>query len=192
MLAPEYPVVTERLLLRPYEHGDVDAVHAYQSLPDQVRYVPYQARTRDEVAERVASARTSTVIKAEGDVLLLVVALRETGEVIGDVVLFYRSEEHRTGEIGYILNPRYAGRGYATEAARALLQLGFEGLGLHRIIARVDARNAASIAVLRRLGMRQEAYLVQNEWFKGEWSDEVDFALLEQEWRDPGLTRALG
>jgi RimJ/RimL family protein N-acetyltransferase len=183
MFAPHYPVVTGRLLLRPYEPGDVDAVHAYQSLPERVRYVPYQARTRDQVLERVTSAQASTAINAEGDVLLLVMVLRETGEVIGDVVLFYRSEVHRTGEIGYILNPEHGGHGYATEAARTLLALGFEGLGLHRIIARVDARNAASLAVLRRIGMRQEAHLVQNEWFKGEWTDEIDYAILDEEWR---------
>ena len=64
-----------------------------------------------------------------------------------------------------------------------MLRLGFDGLRLHRIIARVDARNTASAAVLRRLGMRQEAYLRENEWFKGEWTDEIDFAILESEWR---------
>jgi RimJ/RimL family protein N-acetyltransferase len=182
VFAPAYPVPTERLLLRPYQPGDVDAVHAYQSLPDRVRYVPYPARTREDVVERVASAASATAINAEGDAILLVVTLRETGAVIGDVVLFYRSALHRTGEIGYILHPEHGGRGYATEAARALLGLGFDGLGLHRVIARVDARNAASIAVLRRLGMRQEAHLVQNEWFKDEWTDEIDFAMLAEEW----------
>jgi RimJ/RimL family protein N-acetyltransferase len=70
-----------------------------------------------------------------------------------------------------------------TEAADAMLALGFDGLGLHRITARTDARNAASHAVLRRLGMRQEAVLRENEWFKGEWTDEIDFAILESEWR---------
>lgn len=182
MLAPDYPILTERLLLRPYLPEDVDAVHAYQSLPEQVRYVPYGPRDRDVVAERVASAQAMNKISAEGEVLLLVVALRETNQVIGDVVLIYSSKRHRTGEIGYIFNPQYVGHGYATESARALLRLGFEGLGLHRIIARIDARNTASIAVTRRLGMRQEAYLVENEWFKDEWSDEVDFAILESEW----------
>src|SRR4051812_38143273 len=132
MLAPDYPIRTDRLLLRPYLPDDVDAVHAYQSLPDRVRYVPYQPRTREEVTERVASAQASSKIAAEGDALLLVVVLRENDQVIGDVVLFYRSKEHKTGEIGYILSPEYGGRGYAAEAARALLQLGFEGLKLHR------------------------------------------------------------
>jgi RimJ/RimL family protein N-acetyltransferase len=70
-----------------------------------------------------------------------------------------------------------------TEACRVLLALAFDGLGLHRVMARVDARNDASARVLRRLGMRQESHLRENEWFKGEWSDELDFAMLEDEWR---------
>ena len=182
MFAPDYPIRTERLLLRPYEDGDVDAVHGYQSLPDRVRYVPYQARTRDEVVERVASARSSTSIAAEGDVLLLVIVLRTTGEVIGDVVLFYRSEVHRTGEVGFVLKPEFTGRGYATEMAAEMLRVGFDELGLHRVVGRLDARNAGSAAVLERLGMRREALLVANEWVKGEWTSELDYALLADEW----------
>jgi RimJ/RimL family protein N-acetyltransferase len=103
--------------------------------------------------------------------------------LVGDVVLFWTSAEHRSGEIGYVLNPEHQGRGYATEAAQALLALAFDGLGLHRVMARLDERNGASAAVLRRLGMRQEARLVENEWFKGEWTNELDFAILAREWR---------
>jgi RimJ/RimL family protein N-acetyltransferase len=64
-----------------------------------------------------------------------------------------------------------------------VLALAFDGLGLHRVTARIDARNGPSAALARRLGMRQEAHLVENEWFKGEWTDELDFAILEREWR---------
>lgn len=183
MYAPDYPVVTERLLLRPFIPADVDDLYAYQSREDVTRYIPYPPRTRETVAERTAPPHARSTIEHEGDALQLAVEL--SGTVIGDVVLFYRSEEHRTGEIGYVFNPDYGGHGYATEAARALLHMAFDGLGLHRVVARVDARNAPSIAVLRRLGMRQEAYLVQNEWSAkagGEWTDEIDFATLDQEW----------
>jgi RimJ/RimL family protein N-acetyltransferase len=102
--------------------------------------------------------------------------------VVGDIILMWHSREHMAGEIGYVFDPVFAGNGYATEAARALLGLAFDQLRLHRVVARIDARNQASAAVLRRLGMRQEAYLVQNEWFKGEWTDEIDFAMLASEW----------
>jgi RimJ/RimL family protein N-acetyltransferase len=54
---------------------------------------------------------------------------------------------------------------------------------VHRVVARIDQRNPASAAVLTKIGMRQEAVLVENEWFKGEWSTEVDFAILDREWR---------
>jgi RimJ/RimL family protein N-acetyltransferase len=64
------------------------------------------------------------------------------------------------------------------------LHLAFDVLGWHRVTARVDARNTASAALARRLGMRQEAHLVENEWFKGMWTDELGFALLAREWRD--------
>jgi RimJ/RimL family protein N-acetyltransferase len=95
----------------------------------------------------------------------------------------WRSAEHRGGEIGYVLNPTYSGHGYATEAAHRLLHLAFDDLGLHRVTARVDAENQSSARLAVRLGMRQEAHLVQNEWFKGHWSDGLDFAILEDEWR---------
>jgi len=114
------------------------------------------------------------------------VVLPETGAVIGDVVLFQVSQEHRAAEVGYIVHPDHAGRGYATEAAREMLRPGFEIFGMHRIIARLDARNTASARVLEHLGMRREAHFVQNEFFKGEWSDELVYAMLNDEWRESG------
>jgi RimJ/RimL family protein N-acetyltransferase len=185
VLKPAYPVETERLLLRPLDAAtDVEAVHTYQSRPDVCRYIPYEPRTREQVAERLADPeRTRATLEQPGQVINLAVVVRETGQLVGDVVLFWTSAEHRSGEIGYVLNPAYHGHGYATEAAQALLALAFDGLGLHRVIARLDERNDASAAVLRRLGMRQEARLVENEWFKGEWTNELDFAILSREWR---------
>jgi RimJ/RimL family protein N-acetyltransferase len=185
VLKPEYPIITERLALRPLDpFTDVDAVHAYQSREDVCRYIPYNPRTREEVAERLADAeRNRVTIEKEGDALILAVVTRDTDTLVGDVMLAWRSAEHRSGEIGYVINPEHHGNGYATEATRALFPLAFDGLGLHRVIARIDARNDASAAVLRKLGMRQEAVLVENEWFKGEWTTEIDFALLASEWR---------
>ncbi len=185
MLAPEYPIVTERLLLRPLDPAtDVDAVHAYQSREDVCRYIPYSPRTRDEVTERLADPeRNRTTIEKEGDYAGVGVVVRTTGELVGDVILMYRSAEHRCAEIGYVLNPDHSGHGYITEAGRALLTLAFDGLGVHRVVARIDQRNDASARVLRRLGLRQEAVLVENEWFKGEWTTEIDYAILEDDWR---------
>lgn len=184
MLQPAYPIETERLVIRPLDVADAEDLAAYQSLPDVCRYIPYEPRGREQIAERIADpARTKSVLEKEGEGIWLAVERREDGRVIGDVVLIWNSEEHQCAEIGYVFNPDVQGNGYATEACRALLALAFDELKVRRVIARIDARNDTSAAVLRRLGMRQEAYLVQNEFFKGEWTDEIDFAILEAEWR---------
>jgi RimJ/RimL family protein N-acetyltransferase len=188
-LRPVYPVPTRRLLLRPLTVADVDALLAYRSRPDVCRYVPFEPMTREVIDQRLASQWASTELTDEGQALTLGVEIARTGRLIGDVVLFWHSREHGGGEIGYVLHPDFGGHGYATEAAHALLRLGFDELGLHRIIARVDERNEPSAKLLRRLGMRQEARLVHNELFKGGWSTELDFAMLADEWpayRVPG------
>lgn len=181
-LRPAYPVRTRRLSLRPLTVGDVDALLAYRSLPQVCRYVPFQPMTRESIQERLTSGWANSTLTEQGQALTLGVELTATGALLGDVVLFWHSREHGAGEIGYVLNPDFGGHGYATEAARAMLRLGFDGLGLHRIVARVDERNTASAQVAHRLGMRQEARLVHNELFKGEWSTELDFAMLADEW----------
>jgi RimJ/RimL family protein N-acetyltransferase len=181
-LRPSYPVRSRRLLLRPLRPSDADALAAYRALPEVCRYVPFEPMNAGRIARRLAGDWARTALDAEGQGLTLGVELAGSGDLVGDVVLFWHSREHRGGEIGYVFNPGSGGRGYATEAAHALLHLAFDQLGLHRVIARIDARNDASARLAARLGMRQEARLVRNEWFKGEWSDELDFALLEDEW----------
>lgn len=183
VLNPDLPIRTERLLLRLYTEDDLDDLYAIQSRADVSRYLYWGPRDRDQVRESLGKKIASNRLRAEGDDLTLAVVLPDTGTVIGDVLLVWISGEHRQGEIGYIFHPEYGGRGYATEASRVMLRLGFEGLGLHRIIGRLDGRNTASARVLERLGMRREACLVENELVKGEWTDEVIYAVLDREWR---------
>ncbi|GAA2846462.1 N-acetyltransferase [Actinoplanes cyaneus] len=185
-LRPSYPITTERLRLRPLTPADAEALLAYRSRPDVCRYVPFEPMTPEVIADRLATYWAATALTDEGQSLTLGVEVAQTGRLAGDVTLFWHSRQHRGGEIGYVMNPGFAGQGYATEAARAMLRLGFETLGLHRIIGRIDERNEPSARVLRRLGMRQEARLVHNELFKGEWSTEVCFAMLSEEWQAQG------
>jgi RimJ/RimL family protein N-acetyltransferase len=181
-LRPGYPVRGERLLLRPLAAGDADALLAYRGREDVSRYVPFEPMTRDDIIERIAGPWARTELTDEGQSLTLGAQVSETGELAGDVVLFWHSRAHAGGELGYVFNPLLTGRGYATEAATVMLRLGFEELGLHRIVARIDERNQPSVRLARRLGMRQEARLVDNEFFKGEWTTELDFAMLADEW----------
>jgi RimJ/RimL family protein N-acetyltransferase len=176
-----YSADTERMHLRPYVLDDLDAFHDLHSRPDVARYLPWPVR--DEDASRTALARHQDLTVAADDRGLTLAGFDHgTGRLVGEFVVILRTVEHLGGELGYVLHPDFQGRGLATEGARHLLHVGFDVIGLRRIIARIDARNTASAAVLRRLGMRHEAHLVQNELVKGEWTDEDDFALLRSEW----------
>ena len=181
--APDWPLETERLLLRPFTDDDYDVLHEMRSSEKVSRYLysyPFSPeRTHDFLQVKVAGAS----VEHEGQWLSAAAALRETGEVVADVALLWASEEHRQGEIGFVVLPAHQGCGYATEASWPLLTFGFETLGLHRIFGRLDARNDASARVLEKLGMRREAHLVENEWIKGEWQSEIVYALLAAEFR---------
>jgi RimJ/RimL family protein N-acetyltransferase len=177
----DYTARTERLLLRPYRLDDFDEFFDLHRRDDVSRYLPWE--TRDEQAAREALERhQNMVVEVDDQGMSLAGIDRETGRLVGEFVLILRSVEHRRGELGYVVHPDFQGRGLATEGARHILSIAFDRLRLHRVIARIDARNHASARVLTRLGMRHEAHLVENELFKGEWSDEDDFAMLRSEW----------
>lgn len=182
MLRPTFPIRTPRLLLRPFGPGDLDALHVMQGSEEMTRFLPYAARTREEVAAILPRLQAMTAIDGVSESLRLAGVLAATGEVVGDYSLWRRSVEHATGEIGYVTHPDHAGHGYATEAASVLLRLGFDELGLHRIVASADPRNRASTRVMEHLGMRQEAYFREAELSRGEWADEVLYAILVHEW----------
>jgi RimJ/RimL family protein N-acetyltransferase len=182
MLRPTYPIETPRLRLRPFAADDLDALYAIQSRADVARYLYWNPRSREEVGEVLMARARQATIGIEGDTLVLAIERRDSGTVIGDVNLSWRSAAHRQGEFGFVLHPDHWGRGYGREAASEMLRLGFEELGLHRIIGRCDARNDASARLMQRLGMRHEAHFRQNEFVKGEWCDEYVYALLASEW----------
>ncbi len=108
--------------------------------------------------------------------------------MIGELMLRVTSSLSLQGEIGWSLHPDFQGRGLATEGAAELLRIGFDELGLHRIVAEADARNTGSIRVMEKLGMRREALFVEAELFKGEWAGDVIYAILESEWRARGMS----
>lgn len=180
-MRPDYPIKTDRLVLRPFEPGDVDDVFVYRSLPEVNRYLYCEPCTREEAAVGLAKWAGQDEISDEGQTLALAVTLE--GHVIGEVDLKWLSGQHRQGEIGYIFNPAHHGNGYAREAAGTMLRIGFEELDLHRIIADCDARNERSWRVMERLGMRREAHFRHSEIVKGEWGDRFVYAMLAEEYR---------
>jgi RimJ/RimL family protein N-acetyltransferase len=184
-LAPPLPLVTERLTLRFAGPVDARAMLAYKSQPDVVRYVPYPPLTFDAIVERLGETGcwTRRTLDAEGDAVTIAVTETATAKLVGDVVLIWTSEIHRVIEIGYILDPQFTGRGYATEAAAALVTIAFDHFDAHRVVATIDARNSASVRVVERLAMRCEARHLSDHWSKGEWASTLVYAITEDEWR---------
>jgi RimJ/RimL family protein N-acetyltransferase len=181
-----YPLTTERLLLRPFSDDDADALYAMYRPPDVSRYLYSEPRTRDEIPELLERAKQLIAIDDDHDGLRLAAVLKGSGALVGDISLWRVSREHQQGEVGYVIASEHRGHGYGTEAVRRMLRLGFEEVGFHRIVGRLDARNVASARVLERLGMRREAHLRENEFVKGEWADELIYAVLASEWSPQG------
>jgi RimJ/RimL family protein N-acetyltransferase len=178
----QVPNQTARLTLRPLREADVHDLYAYHSSAEVHRFLPMPAMDAEALAARIIGGRWSTTsIDKEGDAAFLGAELRATGVVVGDLMLRYVNDEDKCGEIGYVFNPEFAGQGLATEAAHAVLHLAFDELGLHRMVARIDPLNDRSRRLAERLSMRLEAHLIKNCWMRGEWLDEVDYAILEEE-----------
>lgn len=182
MLSFDPPVTTERLLLRAFAPTDLDAAHALGSDPEVVRYIPWPVRTLEQSQQWLDDRVRDHVLAEEGDNAAWAVVRRSDDALIGSVNAWWRSERDRAGEIGYVLARHGQGQGYAAEAVRCLVDQLFGQLDLHRVVARLDARNTASARLLARLGMRQEAHFRQDEWFKDEWTDTLVFAVLREEW----------
>lgn len=180
MLPPEYPLRTKRLHLRPLRLADLDALHDIKSRPKVARYEYWEPQTRQQTADWLAKKAGRDTFE-EGEWLTLAVVRPDFEPVVGTVSLHWTNKEWRQGELGYLLHPDHQGFGYATEAAQEMLRVGFDILGLHRIIARAEPRNTASIRVMERLGMRHEAYFRHCEHVKGEWCDGTTWAILDEE-----------
>ncbi len=181
-----HPLRTERLLLRPLTEADTEDVYAYQSLPDVVRYLPWPLRDRGESEAHTRTRAGLTRLMNDGEGMVLAAELVERdggpGRVIGDFSVILSSRDHAQLEVGWVLHPDFQGKGYATEAATAVLDLVFGEIGAHRVRANLSPANTASAALCRRLGMRHEAHFVEHEIFKGEWADLDVYAILDREW----------
>ncbi|HEY6566676.1 MAG TPA: GNAT family N-acetyltransferase [Actinomycetota bacterium] len=181
--APPEDLVTERLSLRAFVPSDVDSLFAIYGRDDVVRYLYEDAYTEADARAALDTRMARRRIDAEGDKLAFAVVRRSDDVMVGDCVLVWTSAQHSQAEIGYAMHPDHHGMGYATEAARELLRVAFEELGVHRVIGRTEARNTASARVMEKLGMRREAHLIENEYVKDEWQSELVYAMLQREWR---------
>jgi RimJ/RimL family protein N-acetyltransferase len=176
----------DRVVLRRFRPGDVTEFVAYRSSPAVARYQSWDAPYPREEGERFVRAIARDHPDTAGEWFQFAVALRATGQLIGDCAAMPLADDPRQCEIGFTLAERYQGHGYATEAVRLLIGYLFTVRGKHRVIAYCDARNAPSAAVLERLAMRREGHLRESTWAKGEWTDDLLYAVLDHEWQRGG------
>lgn len=175
-------IVTARLTLREFREDDWQPIHAYWSDPRYQQLYPEQVDPESVVRELVGkfvAAQTQEPRRSRQ----LAILNPEDGRVIGNCGIRINNPELREANIGYELNPDFWGRGYATEAARAMVEFGFDELGLHRAWAGCVADNTASAHVLEKLGMRREAHFREHQYYRGRWWDTLIYAVLDHEWQ---------
>jgi RimJ/RimL family protein N-acetyltransferase len=180
---------TARLILRDFREEDWRDVHEYGSDLEVVKYMLFGPNTEEDTKAFIHRVLGNQKEKPRIAYNFALVNKQEN-KLIGACAVTIKSTDNREGEIGYILNRRYWNRGYMTEAARKVVDFGFQQLGLHRVIATCDPANTGSYRVMEKVGMQKEGYLREHKLFKGVWRDFLLYAILENEWvnRNDGST----
>jgi RimJ/RimL family protein N-acetyltransferase len=179
-----WPVRTERLSIRPAELADVDATWPYRRLDEVTMWMSGASQDFEDYRRKFENS----------DRLAKTLVIELDGTVIGDLMISIEDAWAQAevagqakgvqAELGWCLSPEYGGRGYASEAVRALIRVAFEELGLRRVVANCFADNTASWRLMERLGMRRETHTVRESLHRsGEWLDGLSYALLADEWR---------
>jgi RimJ/RimL family protein N-acetyltransferase len=181
-MAEPLELLSPRLRLRRLRPEDAVPIGAYRGLPEVARFQSWESFGPDDAARLVAD-QAEIAPDTPGTWLQLVIAARQSGEVLGDCGIHFQDDDPRQVELGITMAPVHQGRGLAAEALGCVLDYVLGTLGKHRVVAVTDADNAAAAGLFRRLGFRQEAHFVENIWFKGAWGSEYLFALLHREWQ---------
>jgi RimJ/RimL family protein N-acetyltransferase len=174
---------TERLELRPVRDEDIDRILEYRNRPEVTRWL---LRTEVDPASFRAAWRRAARDPDDHSVAVVI-----DGVVIGTVSLDVVDGMGQPGmpprteaRLGYIFDPAYGGRGYATEAVSAIIAHAFDRLGVRRITAACFADNLASVRILEKVGMRREQHGVGDSWHAElGWVDGYTYALLSEAWR---------
>ena len=172
---------TERLILRPMLVSDADDMYDYARREEVTRYLLWSPHaSKKNTVDFLRYIRTRSGL---GDFYDWAVVERESGRMIGTCGFTRFDFPHDSCEIGYVLNPDFHGRGYATEAAWRVADFGFTVLGVHRVEARFMQGNDASLRVMEKLGMTFEGYRRESMLVKGKYRTIGTCAILRDEWK---------
>ncbi|WP_440115550.1 GNAT family N-acetyltransferase [Paenibacillus sp. QZ-Y1] len=170
---------TERLIIRDILETDWESIHIYTSMTEVTQHTAWGPNTEEDTQTYVESVlNTQQIQPREG--FELAICLKNEGTLIGGVGLHVM--EQTNAEIGYVLHPAYQGKGYAAEAARAMLGFGFNTLGVHRIYAKCRPNNKASEKVMQKIGMQREGLLREHWYYKGKFHDSYLYSMLAKEY----------
>ena len=171
----------ERVVLREMVISDWIDVHRYASQAIVCQYQPWGPNTEEE-SEVFVSQVVEDSIKVPRRRFVFAIIYQEA--MIGAGELNIRDFTNRAGEVGYIVNPNYWGKGIATEVASLLIDFGFNELNMHRIYATCDPRNIGSAKVLDKVGMTREGRIRDDLLIKDGWRDSLLYSILENEWKN--------
>lgn len=174
-------IESERLILRRFKDSDLASFMAYRNDPEVARYQSWDSCDEQEARAFIREMQSARA-GVPGEWFQFAIESNPTGDLIGDCALRVDEHESYRAEIGFTLAREYQGKGLASEAVSRLLDYAFDTLGLHRVVAIAHCRNAPSVALLERVGMRREGHFLENVWFKGGWADEYLYAVLKDEW----------
>jgi ribosomal-protein-alanine N-acetyltransferase len=181
MLSPDFSpfpeLATDRLLLRQLVMADAPAVQRLRSNVDVMKYINRPLTLTVADAEKWIAVIMESLEKNEG--ITWSVCLKENAaENVGSVGLWRIEKENHRAEIGYMLEPALHGKGIMYEAIQKVVDYGFREMNLHSIEGRIDPRNIASGAVLKKAGFVQEAHFKENYYLRDHFADTAVFSLL--------------
>lgn len=172
---------TKRLILRGIRVSDAKSIFKYRSNPQIYEFQNWRPKTLQDV-ENFIDTKVSKIPNIPNTWYQLGILIKESEELIGDIGIHFNDSDNLQAEIGFSLSLEYQGKGYAVEGVIEVINYLFHNLNKHRIFASVDPKNKKSIALLERLGMRKEAHFKKSIWFNEEWTDDIVYAILDEEW----------
>jgi len=179
-LKEKFPIIeTERVILREFRRSDAEDVFEYASLPKVSRYLSWDAHK--DMADSYKFIEFIDA-KYEKGFPEWAIEMKESGKMVGSVGIVRMNEANRKGEIGYVLNPDYWGRGITAEAVLALFGFLFENMKLNRVEAIHILENPASGRVMEKAGMQCEGIQRQSHLQKGKFYDIKLYSMLQSEW----------
>ena len=172
-------ISTQRTLLQPLPLEDAEALFSYRSLPDVYRYQCWAPKTVSDAEDFIKTYSLHSEI-VEGRWRQFGIYAADDRSLLGDCG--FCPQDGNQAEIGYTIAPPFQRRGLGTEVVKSLVDYLFKEVSIHKIIAKTDPENVGSIKVLENLGFRREAHLKRSVQIRGEWRDDLVYAVLRDEW----------